>query len=40
MFATFKSVLTRSSPTLLEDAVGCLSLVIILYLGLVLPGSV
>lgn len=35
-----KSVLDRSAPTLLEDAAGCLALVVMLYAGLYLPGLV
>ncbi|MDH3263453.1 MAG: hypothetical protein OEM24_05600 [Paracoccaceae bacterium] len=40
MVISLKSVVTRTAPTLLEDAAGCLALVVLLYLGLHLPAFV
>jgi hypothetical protein len=40
MVTGLKSVVTRSAPTLLEDAVACLALAVLLYLGLHLPAFV
>lgn len=40
MVAALTSVLNRTAPTLLEDAAGCLALVVLLYLGLHLPAFV
>ena len=40
MVSALKSVVTRTAPTLLEDAVGCLALVVLLYAALHLPALV
>jgi hypothetical protein len=37
MRSGFKSVLIRSAPTLVEDAAGCLALVVLLVIALNLP---
>jgi hypothetical protein len=38
MIAQFKAIVTRSSDTLLEDAIGVASLFVLLFAGLSLPG--
>ncbi len=40
MLIRLKSVLDRSAPTLVQDAAGCLALVVLLYAGLYLPAFV
>ena len=40
MLTSFKSVLSRSAPTFIEDMFGCFALCVLLYVGLMLPGSV
>ena len=40
MFTEMKTVLTRSSDTLLQDAIGAASLVVMLLVGLHLPGLI
>ncbi len=40
MVSGLKSVVTRAAPTLLEDAAGCVALVVLLYFGLHLPAFV
>ena len=40
MANALKTVITRNAPTLIEDAAGCLALVVVLYVGLMLPGLV
>lgn len=37
MFAEFKALVARSSPTLAEDAIGLFSLVVLLFAGLNAP---
>jgi hypothetical protein len=37
MFASLGTVFNRNADTLVEDAAGCLALVVFLYVGLVLP---
>ncbi len=38
MAKEIKSVITRSSDTIIADALGAVSLLVILYAGLALPG--
>ena len=40
MFHEIKTVLTRSSDTLIEDSVGVISLFLLLIAGLYLPGLI
>lgn len=40
MLNEIKSVLTRSAPTLMQDAIGATALVVILMVGLHLPSLV
>ncbi len=40
MFHFIRSVLARNADTLVADAAGCAALVVVLYIGLMLPGLV
>lgn len=40
MLDGLRSVLERTAPTIVEDALGCLALAVILFVGLHLPGMV